>query len=169
MSKVSCGAAVANDERVMLVVREILREVAKACGFSHGEALAPRQDGHCLVQTGASWQRDLGAELFYTYSSDLIFPPNVGVPGRCWKLRQTQMHSDVTVLPPTVFLRAEMALKAGLLVLPPTVFLRAEMALKAGLRGCVAIPIQAKGSSDLIIMLYLTPKPITGQASRLPW
>lgn len=45
----------------------------------------------------ATRDRDLGAELFYTYSSDLIFPPNVGVPGRCWKLRQTQMHSDVTV------------------------------------------------------------------------
>jgi hypothetical protein len=65
----------------------------------------------CLVQSGAAWFRDYGAELFHKYSMDLLFPVNVGIPGRCWTSRQTQFHGDVTNLPPTIFLRAEMALK----------------------------------------------------------
>jgi len=40
-------------------------------------------------------------------------------------------------------------------VLPPTVFLRAEMALKAGLRGCVAIPIQANSLNLVVVLLLL--------------
>ena len=91
-----------------------MQEVSIACGFSLAEALQPREDGRCLVQSGASWHRDLVSELFHKHSSDLIFPPNVGIPGRCWKLRRVQLHADVTTLPPTIFLRSEMAQKAGL-------------------------------------------------------
>ena len=79
--------------------------------------------------------RDLGAELFHKHSTDLIFPPNVGIPGRCWKLRRMQMHVDVTALPPTIFLRA-------------------EMAEKAGLKGCIAIPLHVEGSSTSFVTLY---------------
>ena len=32
-------------------------QVALACDFSLAEALLPREDGRCLVQSGASWHR----------------------------------------------------------------------------------------------------------------
>ena len=115
-----------------------MQEVSIACGFSLAEALQPREDGRCLVQSGASWHRDLVSELFHKHSSDLIFPPNVGIPGRCWKLRRVQLHADVTTLPPTIFLRS-------------------EMAQKAGLRGGVAIPLHVEGTQLSFVTLYLAP------------
>ncbi|EKX50173.1 hypothetical protein GUITHDRAFT_135355 [Guillardia theta CCMP2712] len=105
----------------------IMKEVSQTCGFCLAEALVPREDGKCLIQSGASW---------HGYSLDLNFPPNVGVPGRCWRTRQLQMHSDVTKLPPTVFLRA-------------------ELAEKAGLRGCVAIPIYESTTNQVFVVLFL--------------
>jgi hypothetical protein len=32
-------------------------QVALACDFSLAEALLPREDGRCLIQSGASWHR----------------------------------------------------------------------------------------------------------------
>ena len=119
-------------------VQSVMQNVASACGFSLAEALQPREDGRCLVQTGVSWHRDLASELFHKHSSDLIFPPNVGIPGRCWKLRRVQLHADVTALPPTIFLRS-------------------EMAEKAGLRGCVAIPLHVEGTQQFVVTMYLAP------------
>ena len=116
-----------------------MQQVALACDFSLAEALQPRDDGRCLVQSGVSWERNEQVGLFHKCSSDLIFPPNVGIPGRCWKLRRMQMHADVTALPPTIFLRA-------------------EMAEKAGLKGCVAIPLQVEGASNFFfVTLYFAP------------
>lgn len=81
------------------------------CGFALAEALSPREDGLCLVQSGAAWSRDSAAEIFHRYSMDLLFPVNIGIPGRCWTSRHPQFHADVTNLPPTIFLRADMASK----------------------------------------------------------
>jgi hypothetical protein len=49
-----------------------------------------------------------------------------------------QLHADVTALPPTIFLRS-------------------EMAEKAGLRGCVAIPLHVEGTQQLVVTMYLAP------------
>eukprot|EP00287_Rhodomonas_sp_CCMP768_P031411 CAMPEP_0202849384 /NCGR_PEP_ID=MMETSP1389-20130828/80533_1 /ASSEMBLY_ACC=CAM_ASM_000865 /TAXON_ID=302021 /ORGANISM="Rhodomonas sp., Strain CCMP768" /LENGTH=78 /DNA_ID=CAMNT_0049527387 /DNA_START=55 /DNA_END=287 /DNA_ORIENTATION=+ len=64
-------------EMSLQLVRETMQAVAMSCGFTLAEALCPREDGHCLVQSGASWHRDLSGDLFHRYSMDLLFPPNV--------------------------------------------------------------------------------------------
>jgi len=49
-----------------LQVTNIMKQVALSCNFSLAEALQPREDGRCLVQSGMSWHR------FVLYILDLV-------------------------------------------------------------------------------------------------
>jgi hypothetical protein len=80
-------------------------------------------------QSGASYCSSPGAADFHRASLNFYFPPNVSIAGRVWKSGCTevlfvdglfegtifnvcyvrQWHEDVSVLPTTVFLRAELA------------------------------------------------------------
>mmetsp|Transcript_1082 Transcript_1082/g.3368 ORF Transcript_1082/g.3368 Transcript_1082/m.3368 type:complete len:794 (-) Transcript_1082:114-2495(-) len=95
------------------VLQAVLMGVCQRCDFVHGEALRPSGNA-CLVQSGASFCSTTGAADFHRASLNFYFPPNVSVAGRVWKSGCTEWHEDVSVLPTTAFLRAELALQTEL-------------------------------------------------------
>ena len=101
--------AMANMEaELRSVLQAVLVGVCQRCDFVHGEALRP-SGNTCLVQSGASFCSTTGAADFHRASLNFYFPPNVSVAGRVWKSGCAEWHEDVSVLPTTAFLRAELA------------------------------------------------------------
>ena len=101
------------DADLRSVLHAVLMGVCTRCDFVHGEALRPSGNS-CLVQSGASYCASPGAADFHRASLNFYFPPNVSIAGRVWKSGCTEWHEDVSVLPTTAFLRAELALQTEL-------------------------------------------------------
>jgi hypothetical protein len=94
------------------------------------------------MQSGASYTSSAGASDFHRASLNFYFPPNVSLAGRVWQSRcaevriyirkypdaclfacatqhthtncMSQWHEDVSILPSTIFLRAELAAQTEL-------------------------------------------------------
>jgi PAS domain S-box-containing protein len=91
-----------------------LQKVCEATGWSYGEAWTLSPDGSVLEQ-GPVWACDTaGLERFKQLSSEYTFPPGIGLPGRIWSLQRPEWSQDVSSQPANVFLRAPMAIAAGL-------------------------------------------------------
>lgn len=91
-----------------------LRKVCKATKWDFGEAWTPCPDRAAVECAPACYGRNSQLENFRTMSEQLTFPPAVGLPGRVWASKQPEWIQDVSLQSDNVFLRAPMALKAGL-------------------------------------------------------
>eukprot|EP00281_Chroomonas_sp_CCMP1168_P023104 CAMPEP_0206233774 /NCGR_PEP_ID=MMETSP0047_2-20121206/12203_1 /ASSEMBLY_ACC=CAM_ASM_000192 /TAXON_ID=195065 /ORGANISM="Chroomonas mesostigmatica_cf, Strain CCMP1168" /LENGTH=550 /DNA_ID=CAMNT_0053657749 /DNA_START=125 /DNA_END=1774 /DNA_ORIENTATION=- len=131
-------------ENVVEHVASILTKISEECDFSYAEALHPRPDGHCLVQSGAKYTRDAQAERFCRASREFVFPLQIGIPGRVWKYKCVAKHGDVSVLPSTIYLRT-------------------ELAKQAGLRGCIAIPLQIANTAHFFVALFYSSRILTSE------
>jgi len=127
-------------------MQALLRQVAMQNSFAMAEALWPRADGNCLVQSPAHYCSDESSQRFYSASSEFAFPLQIGIPGRVWKQKAHAWHGDVANLPSTIFLRA-------------------ELARQCGLHGCVAIPIQVVGSSLFFVAMFFTREVLLDEES----
>lgn len=120
-------------------VAEVLEAVCGKCDFAFAEALCPRADGHCLVQTPAAYCSNDDCRRFHQASSEFVFPLQIGIPGRVWKHKNIAWHGDVSTLPSTIYLRS-------------------ELAHQAKFKGCVAIPIQVRDTSTFYVALFYSQR-----------
>lgn len=129
-----------SQEKALVSIGTLVREIATSNSFVYAEALWPRPDGSCLVQSPAHHCASVGAKRFREASREFCFHPHIGIPGRVWKQKTPAWHGDTSELPTTIFLRA-------------------DLARHCNLRGCVAVPIEAPFPScrPLVADLKLPP------------
>lgn len=91
-----------------------LQKVCEATQWDFGEAWVPSADGTVMECSPAWYDRLDRLGEFRRQSQTFTFPPNVGVPGRVWVSKLPEWHQDVSEESNTVYLRAQIALAAGL-------------------------------------------------------
>jgi len=89
-----------------------LRTVCETTGWAYGEAWVPDMDGSRLRLSPAWFSAYPGGDAFHSQSSEVVFRPGEGLPGRAWQSRTPIVTQDVTRDP--AFLRPEAAETAGL-------------------------------------------------------
>jgi len=119
-----------------LALKIALCKVCEATGWDFGEAWIPRPDGTVLEYSPAWCSSTESLEKFRQLSETFVFLPGVGLPGRVWASGQTEWIPDVSAGPDTFFLRAQIALEAG---------------LKAGL----GVPIIADGQVLAVLVFFM--------------
>lgn len=92
----------------------ILRLVCRAIGWDVGEAWSPSEDGKVLQYSQSWYEKIIGLEEFHQHSQTLTFARGIGLPGRIWQSHQPEWIEDVSSAENRVFLRGEIAAKAGL-------------------------------------------------------
>ena len=131
-------------------------------------------------QSGASFCSTTGAADFHRASLNFYFPPNVSVAGRVWKsgctevdtllrsglgLSSLQWHEDVSVLPTTAFLRAELALQTELkaaFAVPLCKDSRGDFVEEFSQLFYDRFPSRSVGSMYLLLALCLACEPSNG-------
>ncbi|MBD2020892.1 PAS domain S-box protein [Leptolyngbya sp. FACHB-36] len=91
-----------------------LQKVCEATQWEFGEAWVPSPDKTVMECSPAWYSKTNRLEEFRRQSEAFTFPPGVGIPGRVWKTKQTEWHQDVSIEASTTFIRAQLALDAGL-------------------------------------------------------
>ncbi len=105
-------------------------------GWDYGEAWVPGSDGKILEGSPAWYSSADSLEKFRRLSEEVTFPPNTGLPGRVWSSRKPEWFPDVSAEPEQIFLRASIALEAG---------------LKAG----YGVPIIANGQVLAVLVFFM--------------
>ncbi|MBT4817076.1 MAG: GAF domain-containing protein, partial [Lentisphaerae bacterium] len=106
------SVSTSNDFRTAL--QTTLRAVCEETGWDYGEAWIPSVAGDVLE---CSQQCHAPAPELASYresSRHVVFPPDVGLPGRVWTSKEPEWIPDVSALPKTRFLRVDIAREVGL-------------------------------------------------------
>ncbi|HEY9708345.1 MAG TPA: PAS domain S-box protein, partial [Oculatellaceae cyanobacterium] len=91
-----------------------LQKVCEATGWQFGEAWVPNADGSVLECSPAWFSKSEILEEFRHASEKVTFAPGMGLPGRVWVSQQPEWRRDVSAESNQIYLRAEVARKAGL-------------------------------------------------------
>lgn len=91
-----------------------LSKVCEVAGWNFGEAWIPDVNETLLNCSPAWYASHSHLRHFREVSETFDFPFDVGLPGRVWASKQIEWDRDVSALPKTIYLRAEMAKQAGL-------------------------------------------------------
>ncbi len=91
-----------------------LQKVCEATGWEFGEAWVPNADGSVLECSSAWFSKSKILDEFRRVSEKLTFSPGSGLPGRVWVSQQPEWRRDVSAESNQIYLRAEVARKAGL-------------------------------------------------------
>jgi PAS domain S-box-containing protein len=91
-----------------------LQKVCEATGWEFGEAWVPNADGSVLECSPAWFSKSELLEEFRRASEKVTFAPGIGLPGRVWVSQQPEWRRDVSAESNQIYLRAEIAKKAGL-------------------------------------------------------
>ena len=81
-------------DEVLARLNSVLETVCLATDFVLAEALFPREDGNCLVQSSAFYLKNKELEGFLRASAEFVFPLQIGIPGRVWKHRRLAWHGN---------------------------------------------------------------------------
>ena len=133
-------------QEVLENLNALLEAVCDKNSFVLAEALCPRDDGNCLIQSSAFHCKNKELEGFQRASQEFVFPLQIGIPGRVWKNRKLSWHGNVSSLPSTIFLRA-------------------ELAKQSSLRGCVAIPLQEVDSENFFVIIFYSHHELASPAA----
>ena len=133
-------------QEVLENLNALLEAVCDKNSFVLAEALCPRDDGNCLIQSSAFHCKNKELEGFQRASQEFVFPLQIGIPGRVWKNRKLSWHGNVSSLPSTIFLRA-------------------ELAKQSSLRGCVAIPLQEVDSDNFFVIIFYSHHELASPAA----
>ena|SRR5919201_622393 len=113
-------------------VQRALQEVCEQAGWSYAEAWSPHPDGTCELIP--AWHRgDPGLVRFRRPTETLSFMPEVGLPGRVLRSKQTMFVADVTADPS---------------------FCRPTAARKAGLEGAIGVPVLAGETVAAVLVFF---------------
>lgn len=91
-----------------------LQKVCEATSWNFGEVWIPRLDGTVLEYGPVGYSNSGSLEQFKSFSEKLTFSPNTGLPGRVWASKQSEWIRDVSKVPSSIFLRAQVAMEVGL-------------------------------------------------------
>lgn len=91
-----------------------LEKVCEATQWEFGEAWVPSADKTVMECSPAWYTKTSRLVDFRRQSEGFTFPPGVGIPGRVWCSKQTEWHPDISQETNTTYLRAQLALTAGL-------------------------------------------------------
>lgn len=91
-----------------------LQKVCEATGWEFGEAWVPNADGSVLECSPAWFSKTETLDEFRRASEKLTFAAGSGLPGRVWVSQQPEWRRDVSAESNQIYLRAEVARKAGL-------------------------------------------------------
>jgi hypothetical protein len=136
------------DQQVSAQLVALMETVCSQNKFVLAEALCPREDGTCLIQTSAFHCENLDLEGFVRASSEFVFPMQIGTPGRVWKSLEMAWHCNVSALPSTIYLRSELAKQSHLC-------------------GCVAIPLQETNSGNFFVVLFYSHEHLNSQSAAI--
>jgi len=91
-----------------------LQKVCEATTWAVGEAWVPNPE-RSLLECSPVWHSKVdGLDDFRKLSQNFVFPPGVGLPGRVWETKYPEWCRDVSIETNSVYLRAKLALDAGL-------------------------------------------------------
>ena len=104
------------------------------------------------MQSGASYTGSSGASDFHRASLNFYFPPNVSLAGRVWQSRCAEVPSCMMMLSASVrlahywttsclYICALAQWHEDVSILPSTIFLRAELAAQTELKTAFAVPL----------------------------
>ena len=110
-----------------------LKKICNFTGWVYAEAWMPNSDGTLLVRNHRFYSNRDNFEIFTEQSSEVTFPPGVGLPGRVWSTKQPVWVRDVTIDPN---------------------YLRAQFAREAGLKTGIAFPVIAGNEVVAVIVFY---------------
>lgn len=91
-----------------------LRKVCEFAGWNFGEAWIPNLDKATLQCSPAWYSTSTNLQLFRRLSEEYEFSPGVGLPGRVWVSKQIEWDKDISAMPETTYLRAQIARESGL-------------------------------------------------------
>lgn len=110
-----------------------LEKVCNATGWDYGEAWMPNPGGTHLIRDHAFYSKTTGLSEFSELSSNLTFPPGIGLPGQVWSARKPIWISDITRDPN---------------------YLRATIAVHAGFKSGIAFPIMVGEEVVTVVVFY---------------
>jgi diguanylate cyclase (GGDEF)-like protein len=114
----------------------VLHHLRETKGWNYGEAWIPDPD-QGVLKCSPAWDSNTNhLEKFRRISQGLTFAPGIGLPGRVWSSKQPEWHSDVC--------------------LDETIFLRAQMAIEAGIRAGLGIPIIANDQVLAVLVFFMS-------------
>ena len=91
-----------------------LRKVCEATQWEFGEAWIPNLDRTAMECSPAWYSKSDRLREFRQQSESFTFAPGMGIPGRVWSSKQTEWHQDISLESSAIYLRAKLALAAGL-------------------------------------------------------
>jgi diguanylate cyclase (GGDEF)-like protein/PAS domain S-box-containing protein len=91
-----------------------VQRICEATDWDYGEVWVPSPNGDYLQCSQSKFNRDsLAIAQLRTHSLEFIFPPNIGLPGRIWVTKKSELYPDISHLSKKLFPRVEMAKKLG--------------------------------------------------------
>jgi len=91
-----------------------LQKFCEATQWEFGEAWVPSADKTVMECSSAWYSKTESLADFRRQSQSFVFPPGVGIPGRVWHSKQTEWHQDISAESDIIYLRAQLAMAAGL-------------------------------------------------------
>jgi PAS domain S-box-containing protein len=106
--------AILESEDFHSALQVALQKVCEATTWAFGEAWVPNAEKSILECSPVWYSKVEGLTEFRTVSREFVFPPGVGLPGRVWAAKYPEWCRDVSIEASSVYLRAKLALDAGL-------------------------------------------------------
>jgi PAS domain S-box-containing protein len=106
--------AILESEDFHSALQVALQKVCEATTWAIGEAWVPHTEKAVLECSPFWYSKVDGLTEFRTVSREFVFPPGVGLPGRVWAAKYPEWCRDVSSEASSVYLRAKLALDAGL-------------------------------------------------------
>ncbi|MBD2071416.1 PAS domain S-box protein [Leptolyngbya sp. FACHB-671] len=106
--------AILESEDFHSALQVALQKVCEATTWAIGEAWVPNAEKSVLECSPVWYSKVEGLTEFRTISREFVFPLGVGLPGRVWAAKYPEWCRDVSTEASNVYLRAKLALNAGL-------------------------------------------------------
>jgi PAS domain S-box-containing protein len=106
--------AIASSQDFHSALGMALEKVCEATNWDFGEAWIPNTNSGVMECSSAWYSKTDALTEFRRQSQTFTFAPGVGIPGRVWCSKQPEWHQDVSTESNQSYLRAQLALKAGL-------------------------------------------------------
>lgn len=125
---------VSNSADSQNVLYSVLKRVCQVTGWVYGEVWLPNPNGSFLERSPVWFSSSDNLNKFSAASEPFTFPPDIGLPGRVWSLKQPIWIKNVT---------------------QDSEYLRADIAREAGLKTGLGIPILAMDEVVAVTVFYM--------------
>lgn len=106
--------AIAGSPDFSSALEAAIQKICEATQWEFGEAWVPNLSTNMMECSPAWYSKTKRLQTFRQESETFQFPRRVGIPGRIWASRQIEWHQDISAESNSTYLRAQLALDAGL-------------------------------------------------------